>query len=290
VAGLKEIRRRIHSVQNTKQITRAMKLVSAAKLRRAQDAALNSRDFIERLNTIALNLVKDLPEGFSHPLLEQRAQVTRRCVVFVSGERGLCGPYNTNLYKALLRDQEETTVPTDYIPMGRRGVAVCNRMNWSTIAQYEGLGEDVNLWPVEEIGHAVMEGFSSGRYDEVVLYYTKFVSAMTQAVAKETLLPFESGSIATNSEASANTVGWELNPDAGEIFSAVVPLLVNSRIRQAAMESKASEHAARMTAMDAATNNAQDLIDRLKLFYNRARQSAITTELIDIVGGAEAVS
>ncbi len=299
MSNLKEIRRRIGSVSNTKQITRAMKLVSAAKLRRAQDAATGGRDFSKRLDRILAELMSSLPEDFSHPLLEKREVIKKRRLVVVSGDRGLCGPYNTNVQKAVIKELEASeaeNVEVDMIAIGRRAVSSVNARGWNLVEGYESLATDPTEWPISEITTRCGNDFESEDCDEVILLYTHFHSAVSQEVTRVSLIPFEGTPVGTEAEdqskdeepASLNKT--KCDPDAESIVSELINVLISSKLTQAILESRASEHAARMTAMDAATNNASDLIGKLKLTYNRARQSAITTELIDIVGGAEATS
>lgn len=294
MSGLKEIRRRISSVKNTKQITRAMKLVSAAKLRKAQEAAVGGRDFATRLEEVLEQVTQNLPKNYSNPLLEEpeKKEVVR--VVFIGGERGLCGAFNTNLLKAVNAYTSEQKL--EYVPIGRRAVAFAKAREWNTVSEYEGLPEDAGKWPIAEIIEQQVNDFLEGKVQEVVLFYTQFKSAMTQVVKTEKLLPFklDQKHIAVKVEATEEAEQEEddrefkFDSPSEVIVFEMIPLLINTKLTQAALESKASEHASRMTAMDSATRNADDLIDRLKLYYNRARQSAITTELIDIVGGAEA--
>jgi F-type H+-transporting ATPase subunit gamma len=291
VATLKEIRRRIASVSNTKQITRAMKLVSAAKLRRAQEAAIGGRAFSDRLGGVLAKVSAGLPDNFSHPLLERRGEIKTRTIIVISGERGLCGAYNSNVYKAVVAQDDFAAAETQIVAIGRRTSAAARSRGWTLKASFEGLSEDAASWPISDIVDALIEDFVSGKSDEVVLYFTKFVSAMTQQVERETLLPFGAGEFSKAGESNGDPEaleGAKYDPSPEEIFARLIPLVIKTKLTQAALESKASEHAARMTAMDSATRNANDLIDKLRLFYNRARQSAITTELIDIVGGAEA--
>lgn len=297
MSGLKEIRRRIGSIKNTKQITRAMKLVSAAKLRRAQEAAQGGRTFSSRLGEVLESVVAELPEGFSDPLIEPREHVKSRRIVVVAGERGLCGAYNTNVFKSVIAADVRggDGASFDVVTLGKRAGSFAATQKWPIARRYEGLGEDAGRWPIDEIGDELVRGFLAGDCDEVVIHYTTFVSAMNQRVTREVLLPF-SGALAEKPSAAQVTAGEEqperlyhkFDPQPAEILSRLIPLLIKTRITQAALESKASEHAARMTAMDSATRNADELMERLRLYYNRARQSAITTELIDIVGGAEA--
>ncbi len=295
MSGLKEIRRRIGSVKNTKQITRAMKLVSAAKLRRAQEAAENGRSFGNRLQEVLSSVLEDLPEDFSHPMIETRSEVKKRRVLVIAGERGLCGGYNSSMAKALKAEADSASCELDFLIVGQRGVLTADRYNWPVVEEHVRLPEDVSQWPVSEITERLITAFAEGECDEVVVFYTKFQSTMTQVVTREVLLPF-SGVVGTVSadesegeEAVLEQGQNKYDPSPEEIVSQLLPLLLMTKVSQAGTESKASEHAARMTAMDSATRNADDLIEKLRLFYNRARQSAITRELIDIVGGAEAL-
>jgi len=298
VGSLKEIRRRIGSVKNTKQITRAMKLVSAAKLRKAQEAAVSGRGFGKRLQHTLAVVREGLKGDFVHPLLEKKEEVKIRRAIVIAGERGLCGAYNTSVFKAVEQGERDlTNCDMEYVPVGRRAVAYSKQADWDVVSSYEGLPEDAGLWPIAEIVEKQVRSYLAGECDEIVIYYTEFVSAMTQNVKREIILPFTvdtSSNAATSSSAETENVevvkGAKTDPSPEELIGKMIPLLINTRLTQAALESKASEHASRMTAMDSATRNADDLMDSLKLFYNRARQSAITTELIDIVGGAEAAN
>lgn len=286
MAGLKEIRRRISSVRNTKQITRAMKLVSAAKLRRAQDSATGGRSFVSHLSDALQRVLLALDEDFAHPLTVARPSVRRRRVVVIAGERGLCGGYNTNILKAAAQELH-SDAKVDFVLVGRRAVSTGRRLRWDIAAEFEALGEDASQWPTGALGDALIQAFVSEEIDEAVVYYTEFVSAITQRVQRAQLLPATELLEATGSGVALRVSGFDAPPE--EIVERLVPMLVRAKIRQAALDAKASEHAARMTAMDAATRNADELIDRLRLFYNRARQTTITRELIDIVGGAEAI-
>ena len=296
--SLKEIRRRIASVKNTKQITRAMKLVSAAKLRRAQEAAEGGRSFGLRLGEVLATVAADLPDGSTHPLLEQRAKVEKRCLLVIAGERGLCGAYNTNVIKAVKAQLQRSSAETEIVVVGRRAVSAASRFGWNVVGAYESLPESVADWPTGEMVDLLIKGFVQGTYDEVSVIYTEFVSAMTQNVKCDKLLPFSSSKLQASSENEADasdstsaqiTAGQtKYDPAPLAILHGLLPLMVKTQVCQAAFESKASEHGARMSAMDSATRNADELSDKLRLYYNRARQSAITTELIDIVGGAEA--
>jgi F-type H+-transporting ATPase subunit gamma len=286
VSGLKAIRRRIQSVKNTKQITRAMKLVSAAKLRRAQEAAEGGRAFGKRLQELLTSILCDLPEGFSHPLLEKKEIVKKKRILLIAGERGLCGAYNSNVIKAAEAFRKSSSVPVDFVLLGKRAKQVAARFEWDVVAAYEGLAEDAGLWPISEISSVLVDGFKNGDCDEVVVISTFFRSAMSQEVETKELLPF-AAPVVDDVNKISGVIKYDPMPEI--LLANLIPLLVTTNVCQAGLESKASEHAARMTAMDSATRNADDLIEKLRLFYNRARQTAITRELIDIVGGAEAL-
>ncbi len=298
MAGLKEIRRRIGSVKNTRQITKAMKLVSAAKLRRAQDQALAARDFGTELKKTLQLVLANLPESFSSQLLLKQTLTTpKNIAIVISGERGLCGAFNTNVIKAVLKEKELSS----YILFGKRSVAAGKRFQWNVMESFEGLADDSSKWPIATLANDLIVSFLAGQVSTVTLIYTKFVSAMNQQVVSETILPLSVENLidGASNKGSAEEAGEGANskdeesikfaPSAEIAFEKLVPLYISSRIREAVLESKASEHAARMSAMDAATRNAGELLERLKLFYNRARQAAITKELLDIIGGAEAI-
>jgi len=297
VAGLKEIRRRITSIRNTKQITRAMKLVSAAKLRRAQLAAEGGRDYRLRLERIFKTLMDEVSGELDNPLLRAPSVVKERVVIVYTSDRGLCGGFNANVIKAIQAEENRDGVNCRFVILGRKGVAAANRFGWQIEQRFENLHESPALWPVDEAMRAATKAFLANDATEVVIYYTKFISAMSQRVAREVVLPFTFEASeklplrgqADGSDPSSQFAGFDFALPPEQIVARVIPLLIKTKLVQAALEAKASEHAARMTAMDSATTNADDLISRLKLFYNRARQGAITKELLDIVGGAEAL-
>ena len=267
-----------------------MKLVSAAKLRRAQDAAIFSRSFSDDLLKVLKAVLGQLPDNFSSPLIVPRAVVKRRRIIVIAGDRGLCGPYNTNVLRAAHQEITNSAVETEVVCMGRRAVSAAKRFGWKTVAEYESLPEDANQWPVSEIFKKAVNDYSAEKIDEVVLFYTKFVTAMTQRVTREVVLPVTIDSLSLTAEQTKTpTLPATFSPQAAELMTSLLPLALEMRFRLAGLESKASEHAARMSAMDSATRNADDLMGKLRLFYNRARQSSITKELLDIIGGAEAL-
>jgi F-type H+-transporting ATPase subunit gamma len=286
MSGLKAIRRRISTVKNTKQITKAMKLVSAAKLRRAQDALEVSRSFIRELEASLAVVLRELGTEFEHTLLTKRA-VANRSIVIIGGERGLCGGYNANIIKALpAGDLLKGNAKKTLLPIGKRAEIGVKRLSVSIAPVAAGFYNDPSQWPVSDLANELAEAFTSGALDELAAVYTKFITPITQEVRTETLLPLTVNLTAV----AAATNPYTISPDPVTVFEGLIRVYISEKLRMFGLEARASEHAARMTAMDSATKNADELIDKLRLFYNRARQSAITRELIDIVGGAEAVN
>jgi F-type H+-transporting ATPase subunit gamma len=270
-----------------------MKLVSAAKLRRAQETALSGREYRDQLNQLLRTVMAELPPDFAHPLIEKRAEIKRRRVIVIAGERGLCGAYNANIFKSVLANEGAgiAAETTQICPIGKQATNTAKRFGWLTAPFSKPLAEDATTWAAKDLAEELLKAYAEREFDELVVYYTKFVSAMTQVSSREVLLPFGADvaemEVAAVSEAGPRTTRFDPEPE--EILVKLLSVLLGAQVRQAALEAKASEHAARMTAMDSATRNADDLISKLRLFYNRARQSAITRELIDIVGGAEAI-
>lgn len=290
MANIKELRSRVRSVENTKKITYAMKLVSGAKLSRAQDAVTKARAYTSELNSLLNELLSEgLPE-LSHPLMEKRETVTNLKILVVGANKGLCGAYNTNIHKRVLALIEEKKkqypgVNIDTVTLGKKPMEFFRRRSVQNSRTYDNLSEDANSWPFEDICHELEMDFREGRSDEILVVYTKFRSAISMTVTVESLIPFVVPQ--TTGEGSSGATMFEPGPV--EVFSALIPRLLRSKVRQACLDAKASELGARMTAMDSATKNAGDIIRRLTLLYNRLRQSKITLELLDIVGGANAI-
>lgn len=294
MAGLKEIDRRRKSIANTRKITYAMKLVSAAKLKKAQDSVSRSRQYTEALYQL-LGKLSGAEGGleFNHPLMEAKQSVKRVLLIVAGGSRGLCGGYNSNLNKkvdAFIKDiSAGGSVEVETIIIGKKPAEYYRRLNRSYVQSYEQLPEEAARWPIEEVCRAAELGFVDGRYDEVHFIYTKFKSAISVTPVVEKLLPVDASSLnsgAASAQSAAGVAKFEPSPAA--VFNALVPRLVRCRVRQGCMDAKASEHGSRMTAMDNATRNAKDLIQELGLKYNKLRQGRITAELLDIIGGAEA--
>jgi F-type H+-transporting ATPase subunit gamma len=294
MAGLKEIRRRLKSVNNTKKITSAMKLVSAAKLRKTQEAVVRSRGYTDSLKGVLAQLQGG--NEFSHPLLEARQSVTRVRILVLGASRGLCGAFNTNINRrveALYRELA-TKYPgceVSSVLLGKKPAEYFRRIGRQYLEAVENLADDPNNWPIQELCQKLEIDFIKGEFDELHILYTRFKSAISQTAVAERLLPLDRDVVATTSaDAGGSAIGITLfEPNPQRVFDAVVPRIVRATVRQAAFDTKASEHASRMTAMDSATKNAKELIHSLTLTRNKLRQSGITSQLLDIVGGAEAL-
>jgi F-type H+-transporting ATPase subunit gamma len=298
MAGLKEIKSRLKSVLNTRKITYAMKLVSAAKLQKAQASVVKSREYSKALQAIVTNLAAEIAgSDASHPLMERREQVSNVRILVIGGSRGLCGGYNANVNRkieATIADikKRHPLATVEAVLVGRKPAEYFRRVNRAIFKSYEVLPEEPSKWPLEEICQALEADFLRGTVDEVRFIFTQFKSALSQTVVSEQLIPVDSKVSSTNSsEATPNTTGVTLfEPSAKQVFDAIVPRLIRSKVYQGALDSKASEYGSRMAAMDAATKNAGELANDLKLLRNRVRQASVTSELLDIIGGSEALN
>jgi F-type H+-transporting ATPase subunit gamma len=294
MAGLKEIRRRLKSVNNTKKITSAMKLVSAAKLRKTQEAVLRSRAYTDSLKGVLAQLQGG--SEFTHPLLEPRQTVRKVRILVLGASRGLCGAFNTNsnrriesLYRELTTKYPGCEVSS--VLLGKKPAEYFRRIGRQYLEAVENIADDPNAWPIQDICQKLEIDFIKGEFDELHVVYTRFRSAISQTAVAERLLPLDREAVAGSSaDVGAAATGITLfEPNPQRVFDAVVPRIVRATVRQAAFDTKASEHASRMTAMDNATKNAKELIHSLTLKRNKLRQSGITSQLLDIVGGAEAL-
>jgi F-type H+-transporting ATPase subunit gamma len=286
--SLKAVRTRIASVKSTQKITRAMKLVAAAKLRRAQDAIIAARPYAQALAE-AVSEVAARAGDDAHPMLRQ-TEGRRISVVTLTSDRGLCGGFNTNICRATHRfaDEKLKTSAADEVHVdvvGRKGRDYFRRRRVKIAHEFPGVVGEVALDRARELAHTVTADFNEGRVDSVYLAYNEFKSAMSQRVVTERLLPITPAPVTGD----AGHTDFLYEPGKVELLDLLLPLYVQSQIYRAFLESIASEFGARMTSMENATNNASEIIDRLTLQYNRARQAAITKELMEIVGGAEAL-
>ncbi|MBI3581103.1 MAG: ATP synthase F1 subunit gamma [Nitrospinae bacterium] len=290
MASGRDIKRRITSVKNTRQITRAMKMVAAAKLRRAQDTVLGSRHYAHKIKDLMTRLMYDYAgaEKTPHPLFEKRVVKTALILVF-SSDKGLCGAFNSNLFKAAMKFiQENHGVKFHVSSVGKKGRDFFRRRDVKLEKCWLDFSSTVNYEFSSGIAKEVMNMFAQGSVDKVYILYNRFRTVMVQDVILEPLLPLASEEVY---EPSGNNLAKELlyEPSAEEVLPAIVDQYVKFQVHQGLLESWAGENGSRMVAMDSATRNAGDMMARLTLAYNRARQSAITKELIEIVSGADAL-
>lgn len=287
---LKEVRERISSVKSTQQITKAMKMVSAAKLRRAQDAITAMRPYSIKLSEILNNILVS-QEGALNLDLSQEREVNSALIVLFTSNRGLCGAFNSNLIKKAkeLINTQYSHLPAANIhvlTIGRKGLQQFNKLDYSVIKEYANLLDDVNFEDTAKAAEFAINGFKAGKWDKVDLVYSEFKNAATQLIDAEPFLPLAKQE--TSEEVTA-TADFIFEPNKEEIIKVLIPKILKTQFYKALLDTNASEHGARMTAMDKATENAEELMRDLKISYNRARQAAITTEITEIVSGAAAL-
>jgi len=284
--NLKDIKRRIGSIKKTQQITRAMRMVSGAKLRRAHLASENARPYANRMRATVSEVSRGLSED-AHPLFEQRESLKKVEFVLVTSDRGLCGGYNSNVIKFAekqIAEREAVGCAVAITTAGRRGQDYFRRRRSGQLEGNYPQHGWVGYAQASEIAKALSGRFVAGEIDEAILVYNEFVSAMTQTPKAVRLLPFSA-----DEEADAEGLPHEIEPDAESLLGVLVPKAVEVEIYRALLENQTGEHAARMAAMESATRNTEELVDKLTLQFNRARQAAITKELVEIVSGAEAL-
>jgi len=292
MANLKEVRIRIASVQSTQQITKAMKMVSAAKLKRATNAIIQLRPYATKLKEILANLSASL-EGSSSPFIQVR-EPNKVLVVVVSSNRGLAGAFNMNVIKAtnnLIAEKYSEQLKNGnvkIIAIGKKSQDFYEKRNYNTIGNNNELYAALTFENVTKITESIMDGFVKGEFDEVQVVYNRFKNAAVQIVTTEQLLPLTK--VVDAEAGKTSNVDYILEPSKVEIVEQLIPKSIKIQLYKAILDSHASEHGARMTSMDKATENAGDLLKALKLSYNQARQAAITTELTEIVSGAAALN
>jgi F-type H+-transporting ATPase subunit gamma len=293
MASLKEVRNRIVSVSSTQQITKAMKMVAAAKLRRAQDSIIRMRPYAQRLSSILTNLSR-LAEDAGPNVYSQRRDVNRVLVIVVTSDRGLAGAFNTNVVKAataLVQERYASQMAAgqvEFLTLGRKGQENLGRRGYKLVDQFTHIFGNLSFDSVRVAAEYAMERFVTGYYDQVDIIYNEFKNVATQIIRTEQFLPIEEK--APEAGADATVLDYIFEPGREEIVRELIPKSLKIQVYKAVLESNASEHGARMTAMDKATDNAGELLKELKLTYNRSRQAAITTEILEIVGGAEALA
>ena len=287
MAGGREIKTKIKSVQNTRKVTRALEMVSASKIRKAQERMKSSRPYARLMRQMIGHIAKANSE-YVHPFLADRSEIKRVGYIIVSTDRGLCGGLNSSMFRRLLADMrqwQEKGVEIELVCIGQKATAFFRRLNLKMLASVSHLGEQVRVEQLIGVIRVMLDSYSEGSNDRVFLCYNDFVNTMTQRPMQDQLLPLPP------SESLEDKHEWDYlyEPDAQSVLDNVMRRYVESLVYQAVLENQASEHAARMVAMKAASDNANKLIDTLNLIYNKARQAAITQEISEIVGGAAAV-
>jgi F-type H+-transporting ATPase subunit gamma len=293
MAGSREIRNKIKSVQNTRKITKAMEMVAASKMRKAQDRMRHARPFGDKLRNIAAHLANANPE-YRHPFLVKRDSIKAAGLILITTDKGLCGGLNTNVLRAVTTKMKEVQAAggsISAVAIGNKGFGFLNRIGATVVSHATQLGDAPQLDKLIGPVKVMLDAFVEGRLDAVYLCYTKFINTMKQEPLVEPLLPLAAARL-EQSAAEKTQYGWDYiyEPDAPTVIDDLLTRYIEALVYQAVAENMASEQSARMVAMKAATDNAGTLIGELKLIYNKTRQAAITKELSEIVSGAAAIS
>ena len=285
MSGLKEIRNRISSVSSTMQITNAMKMVSAAKLKKAQDSITATLPYSNKLSELVKNISASIDSVDSNPLFVER-EVKKTLIIVITSNKGLCGGFNSNIIKEVHNiSTEYGSNKPDLLTIGKKGDDILKK-KFNVISSHNDLFDEFSYLNVKSIASKIMELYTDEKYDEVILVYNHFKNAATQIITKEQFLP-----ISENNDDNVSTSGdYIFEPNREKILEELIPKTLSIQLFKSISDSIAGEHGARMTAMHKATDNASELRDQLKLTYNKARQTAITNEILEIVGGAEALN
>jgi F-type H+-transporting ATPase subunit gamma len=290
MANLKEVKSRITSVISTQQITKAMRMVAASKLRRAQDKMQQMRPFANRMNGLVSNLASAIGTDSEDNWYAARRPENRILVIAITSDRGLCGAFNSTVLKATAKLVQERYAAqyakgnVTILPLGKRSVEYFTKRQYKCEDSYWGIFGQLTFENITKAGSYIIDTFREGSYDKVEIVYNEFKNVATQVLKIEQFLP-----LTVESSASVQLPDYIFEPNAEELLTGLIPQLLNVKLYRAVLESNAAEHAARMTAMDKASENAGELLKELKLIYNRSRQAAITKEILEIVGGAEAL-
>jgi F-type H+-transporting ATPase subunit gamma len=294
MASAREMRLRIGSVRNIAQVTRALETVSASKVRKSINAMTATRAYATKAWQVLTHVAGQPGRESLHPLLEERKVERGTLVVVITGDRGLAGAYNSNVIRFTIQKFEHNPAPVKYIAVGRKGRDLLIRRRKDIIADFSNLPAAPAFMDVSAIGRLAVDEFLQGKVDEVLLVYTDFINMARQVVASKKLLPLEidsgEGRIEPFEHKAGPAAAYEYEPDQNEILEEIIPRFSALQVYQAILESLASEHAARMIAMRNATDNARELLGGLQLAYNKVRQQGITSDILDIVGGAEALA
>ena len=285
MSGLKEIRNRISSVSSTMQITNAMKMVSAAKLKKAKDSITATLPYSNKLSELVKNISASIDSVDSNPLFVAR-EVKKPLIIVITSNKGLCGGFNSNIIKEVHNiSTEYGSNKPDLLTIGKKGDDILKK-KFNVISSHNDLFDEFSYLKVKSIASKIMELYTDEKYDEVILVYNHFKNAATQIITKEQFLP-----ISENNDDNVSTSGdYIFEPNREKILEELIPKTLSIQLFKSISDSIAGEHGARMTAMHKATDNASELRDQLKLTYNKARQTAITNEILEIVGGAEALN
>jgi len=293
MASAREMRLRIRSVKNISQVTRALEAVSASKVRRAVKAVMDTRPYATKAWQVLTHIATQPGRQQLHPLLTERPVVKNALAVVISGDRGLAGAYNSNVIRFISHNFDHYKVPVKYIAIGRKGRDLLFRRRKQVIADFSNLPAAPSFADVSAIGRLAVDSFLNGEVDEVFLVYTNFYTIARQSVELQKLLPLELDAEhehVHHNQGRMSSAAYIYEPDEREILDEIIPRFTALQVYQAILESQASEHAARMIAMRNATDNARELVGALQLAYNKVRQQAITNDILDIVGGAEALA
>jgi len=296
MANAREVKLRIKSVKNIAQVTRALQAVSASRVRKAMDAMFSTRPYANKAWQVLTHVAKQPGRETLHPLLTRRADIKNVIVIMISGDRGLAGPYNSNILRYTFKKFEDFGSPVKFISIGRKGTELLYRRGLDIMADFRDMPAEPSFADVSAIGRLAVDEFLSGNADEVYLMYTDFVNMVKQDPVMKKLLPleYESEEGLVEAEFGAKKDGasasYLYEPGQTQILDEIIPRFTALQVFHAVLESFASEHASRMVAMKSATDNATELAGLLQLEYNKARQLGITSEILDIVGGAEALT
>ncbi|MFA6296057.1 MAG: ATP synthase F1 subunit gamma [Patescibacteria group bacterium] len=302
MASTRDIKRRIKSINNTRQITKAMQMVSAAKMKKAQVAALRTRYYANTALEVLGSISENMQKG-AHPLLNKR-DVKKILLIIISPDKGLCGGLNSNLFKKVLKfldKAKKENKELDFICVGKKGIDFAKKIG-NIIAEYEKIGDKIKITDATSIAQIPINNFTNSKYDQVNIIFTEYVSTLKQEAREQQILPFEKDKLIDLTKAgkkeeekieekilNKSKADYLFEPSARQILATLLPRLVDMQVYQAIVESNASEHSARMVAMQNASENAKDMIADLSFTYNQARQANITRELSEITAGAEAL-
>ncbi len=280
--SLRDLRRRIKGVQNMRKITKAMELVAAARMRRAQERVLAARPYSDEIASIMTELMRRSPQ-YQHPYLQVRP-VEKRLIILVTGDRGLCGALNSNNTRLAVREAAQSSVPVSFVSIGRRGRDVIRRLHRDLVADQSMLGDRPTMADVLPAARVAMDLYELGEVQQIDIVYARFISVGRQQATMQRVIP-----VHAPEDAQAVRADFEYEPDPKDVLDALLPRYVEAQVYRAVLENGASEQAARMLAMRNASDNASEFIDDLTLTANKVRQASITTELMEIVGGAAAL-